>query len=101
MRTSPRPNAMATLGQFDAVATEQRLTILNQSNPTDYSSLGPAYESIDSTRLQEERSQALIRERYEFAEMHNSDETDIYLHMHEDGITRQSSVEDDYSQLQH
>lgn len=90
---------MATLGQFDAVATEQRLTILNQSNPTDYSSLGPAYESIDSRRLQEERNQALIRERYEFAEMHNSDETDI--HVDEDGITRQSSVEDDYSQLQH
>lgn len=95
LKTPSSPNTTKNNSEFENNrATQQGVA---PSNPN-YSDLGPAYETINSRRPQEERNQAPISERYEIAEIHTSDETGNRPSEYE--VPRQSIVKDDYSHLQ-
>ena len=93
LRTPSRPTANVSPGQVDR-ANEQNMAA---SNPN-YSSFGPAYESINSSRQQQGNRQVPISQRYEFAEIHT--ETDNRVQDYE--VPRDSIVQaQEYSHLQH
>ena len=93
LRTPSRPTANVSSGQVDR-ANEQNVAA---SNPN-YSSFGPAYESINSSRQQQGNRQVPISQRYEFAEIHT--ETDNRVQDYE--VSRDSIVQaQEYSHLQH
>ena len=93
LRTPSRPTTNASPGQVDR-GNEQNVAA---SNPN-YSSFGPAYESINSRRQQQGNRQVPISQRYEFAEIHT--ETDNRVQDYE--VPRDSIVQaQEYSHLQH
>ena len=67
---------------------------------TNYSSLGPTYERIDSSSSNG-RNQVLISERYEFADTHHQVENSGGVSTEESVFPGQLIEEEDYAYLQH
>ena len=67
---------------------------------TNYSSLGPTYETIDSSRS-DGRNQVLISERYEFADIHHQVENNGGVSTEKSVFPGQVIEEEDYAYLQH
>ena len=93
----PHSTTSGTPTQMTRVACEDKST-------ADYSSLGPAYETINSRRSDgRSTNQVLLSEKYDYADIQDRAESSGGVHVSTEGNVSPGQVlgHEDYARLQH